>query len=149
MTAARARAALLGLALLGGAGCEQDVDYGYFAVKVTIDQTAPAEWLTSVASCGVNVDGADVDFGSLACAEGSLTGHELGVFEWSTSTSSGAVQFTVTFKNALGRVLGAGKSPEVNISPGQMVMTSVVVVPTPESLMPPPGGAAAPEILTR
>ncbi len=144
MTGSRLRAALVGLALLGGAGCEEQVDYGYFAVRVTIDQTAPDPWLASVASCGVNVGGADEDFGALACAENTLTTHELGVFEWSTSTSSGAVQFTVTFKSAIGRVLGVGKSPEVNISPGNTVMTTVMVVPTPESLMP-PGGAAPPD----
>jgi len=140
MSAARLRALFVGLALLGAGGCQEEVDYGYFAVRVTIDQTATDPWLASVASCGVNVDGADEDFGSLACSEGALTGHELGVFEWSTSTASGAVQFTVTFKSATGRVLGTGRSPEVSISPGNTVMTSVVVVPTPESLMP-PGGA--------
>jgi hypothetical protein len=131
------RAGVLGLALLASAGCEEDVNYGYFAVRVTVDQTATDAWLASVAGCGVNVDGADVDFGSLACAEGTLNGRELGVFEWSTSTPSGAVQFTVTFRSGLGRLLGTGKSPEVSISPGKTVETSVVVVPTPASLMPP------------
>jgi hypothetical protein len=127
-----------GLLALGLLGCrEEQVDYGYFAVRVSVDQTATEPWLASVASCGVNVDGADVDFGSLACAEGSVTGPELGVFEWSTSTTSGTVQFTVTFKSGIGRTLGVGKSAQVAISPGNTVETTVVVVPIPETLIPP------------
>ena len=137
MTAARLHMALLGLALLAAAGCEKEVDYGYFSVRVTIDQTATPAWLASVASCGVNVDGADEDFGSLTCVQGSVTSLDLGVFEWSTSAPGGAVQFTVTFKSATGQVLGTGKSPEVDISPGNTVTTGVSVVPTPESLKPP------------
>ena len=129
------RAGVLGLVLLAGSGCEEEVNYGYFAVRVTVDQTATDPWLARVASCGVNVDGADVDFGSLACAEGTLNGPEVGVFEWSTSTTSGTVQFTVTFKSGIGNPLGSGRSPPVSISPGNTVETSVVVVPIPATLM--------------
>lgn len=129
--------AIAGLALLALPACRNDVDYGYFSVKVTVDPTADPAYLASIASCGVNVDGADVDFGSLACAEGSVTRHEIGTFEFSTDTSSGNVQFTVTLKNTVGRVLGTGKSAEVAISPGNTVTATVVVVPAPGTLMPP------------
>lgn len=129
--------ALGGLALLALPSCRNDVDYGYFSVKVTVNPTADPTYLASIASCGVNVDGADVDFGSLACAEGSVTRHEIGTFEFSTNTEGGSVQFTVTLKNAVGRLLGTGKSAEVAISPGNTVTAMVVVVPAPGTLMPP------------
>jgi hypothetical protein len=124
------------LALLALPACRDPIDYGYFAVKVGVDPTAPAEYLARIASCGVNVDGADVDFSSLICAEGSVTQHELGVFEWSTSTESGTVTFTVTFEDGIGRFIGRGKSAEVAISPGRTVETTVTVTPDPAALVP-------------
>ena len=136
MTGRGLRPAILALALLAGPGCQEDVDYGYFAVRVSVDQTATDAWLARVAHCGVNVDGADVDFGFLTCAEGTLSGPEVGVFEWSTSTTGGTVQFTVTFKNAIGDTLGTGRSAEASISPGNTVETRVVVVPIPATLIP-------------
>jgi hypothetical protein len=137
MTGLRLPRALLlgGLAALALPACSQPVDYGYFAVKVSVDPSADADYLAAIATCGVNVEGADVDFGSLSCAEGRFTRHELGTFEWSTDTASGNVKFTVTLKNSVGRVVGTGTSSEAAISPGTTVPSSVVVIPIPE---PPP-----------
>jgi hypothetical protein len=133
----RGRLLLPSLLAVGLLGCRDDIDYGYFAVKVSVDPSATPEYLMEIASCGVNVDGADVDFGSLACAEGRFTTHELGTFEWSTDTQGGTVEFTVTLKNAIGRLWGTGKSTQVAISPGNMVPATVVVTPAPGTLMPP------------
>ena len=129
-------AGALGLCALPA--CQDEVDYGYVSVKVLVDSSADADYLGRIASCGVNVDGADVDFSSLACAEGRFSRHELGTFEWSTDTSAGSVQFTVTLKDAGWDVLGTGTSTPVSISPGKTVETSVMVVPAPGTLMPPP-----------
>jgi hypothetical protein len=123
-----------GLAALALPACSQPIDYGYFAVKVSVDPSADAEFLAAIATCGVNVEGADVDFGSLSCAEGRFTRHELGTFEWSTDTASGNVKFTVTLKNSVGRVVGTGTSSEAAIAPGMTVPSSVLVIPLP----PPP-----------
>ncbi len=129
-------AALGGLTLLALPACSEPIDYGYFAVKVTVDAPADADYLARIAACGVNVDGVDVDFGSLACAENRFTQRELGTFEWSTNTPGGTVEFTVTLKSIIGRVLGTGKSAPVAISPGNTVEASVLVTPAPDALTP-------------
>jgi hypothetical protein len=135
---ARALVTATALGLCALPACQDDVDYGYFSVKVVVDPSADADYLARIATCGVNVDGADVDFSSLACAEGRFTRHELGFFEWSTDTPTGNVQFTVTLKAASWDVLGIGMSAPAAIAPGRTVETIVTVVPAPGSLMPPP-----------
>ena len=127
---------LLGAALaLATASCESDVKYGYFAVKVTFASTATPEILARINSCGVNVEGADLDFSALDCGLGRVTSSELGTFEWST-TSTGTVHFRVTVKDVVGRDLGIGVSPDQTIQPNGTVMTFVEVVPTEEALKP-------------
>jgi hypothetical protein len=125
------------LLLLAIPACGDEVDYGYFSVRVSAADSATPDYLSRIAACGVNVDGAAVDFSALACSEGSVTQHELGVFEWSTATKSGTVRFTVTLKDGIGRLLGTGTSAEVAISPGRTVETTVLVTPAPGALMPP------------
>jgi hypothetical protein len=124
------------LALVGVAGCESDVKYGYFAVKVTLADTMPAEVLARINSCGVNVEGDDTDFSALNCSLGKVTSRELGTFEWST-TSTGKVRFLVTIKDVTGKDLAIGMSPDQNIVPNGTVMAFVEAAPTAEALKPP------------
>jgi hypothetical protein len=123
------------LALLGVAGCESDVKYGYFSVKVTMADTATPEILARINSCGVNVEGDDIDFSALDCSLGHVS-KEVGTFEWST-TSTGTVRFLVTVKDVTGKDLGTGMSPDQRIVPDGTVPAVVVVNPTPEALKPP------------
>jgi hypothetical protein len=137
-TRSRPLTTLLGLGLAAALpACQDEVDYGYFSVKVVVDQTADTDYLARIATCGVNVDGADADFSSLACAEGRFTRHELGTFEWSTDTSNGSVQFTVTLKDSTWAILGTGTSDPAPIEPGRTVETRVLVKPAPGTLTPP------------
>jgi hypothetical protein len=124
------------LALAGVAGCESDVTYGYFAVKVTLADTTTPEIMARINSCGVNVEGDDNDFSALNCGLGRVTSRDLGSFEWST-TSSGTVRFKVVVKDVTGKDLGIGMSPDQTILQNGTVMTFVEVKPTDEALKPP------------
>ena len=136
-------ATILGLPLAGALllapGCGDDTSYSYFSVKVTLDESASKypPYFDHVYSCGANVVGADVDFGSLACKPGGSNGLDLGTFEWSTSAKSGTVQFVVTVKDRAGNEIGRGMSSDVGIVPNGTATTSVVVTPDPEALKPP------------
>jgi hypothetical protein len=121
-------AALASLALLG-TSCEDNINYGYFAVKVTLTDAATPEYLARINACGANVLGADQDFSSLNCRLGQVNSRDLGTFEWSTS-ATGKVQFKVTLTDVTQREIGVGMSEEVTIVPGTMVTTNVVVTPT-------------------
>ena len=128
---------LLGALALLFAGCESDVKYGYFAVKVTLAENTTPEIMARINSCGVNVEGDDSDFSPLDCSLGKVTSRELGTFEWST-TSTGKVRFNVVVKDAVGKDLGLGASADQMIVPNGTVMTFVEVKPTAEALKPPP-----------
>ena len=135
--------ALAGLGLVAsawlGAGCQSDTSYSYFSVKVVIADTPappPAEYLARITSCGVNVDGDDVDFAPLNCtAGGPINSRELGSFEWST-TATGTVHFTVNIKDVAAKVIGTGTSADVAIVQGANVTATVVVTPDPKELLP-------------
>jgi hypothetical protein len=120
--------ALASLALLG-TSCEDNINYGYFSVKVTLTEAATPEYLARINACGANVTGADEDFSSLNCALGHVSSRDLGTFEWSTS-ATGKVKFTVRLTDVTQREIGIGMSEEVAIVPGSTVITNVVVTPT-------------------
>ncbi|HEY0708038.1 MAG TPA: hypothetical protein VGG33_14640 [Polyangia bacterium] len=130
-TAVAGALALLGL---GVAGCEEDVNYGYFAVTVKIAETATPDYLSRVASCGVNVEGADSDFTSLGCQMGQVN-LNLGTFEWSTN-ETGVVRFVVRLTDITGTEIGIGNSGDVTIVPGGTVPANVVVTPSEAALQP-------------
>jgi hypothetical protein len=138
LTGALARTlALGGLSLSTLAGCEDDTKYGYFAVDVTLNEQADADFLARIASCGANVEGADIDFAPInTCIAGQVRSRMLGTFEFSTAETSGNVHFRVTVKDIAGMTLAEGVSPDVPINVGQVTRTSVTVVPLPSALMP-------------
>ncbi|HEY0713713.1 MAG TPA: hypothetical protein VGF45_13630 [Polyangia bacterium] len=125
------------LALFGvvGAGCEEDVNYGYVAVKVTIADTATPDYRARISACGVNVEGADSDFTSLGCQMGRVSTNDLGTFEWSTN-ETGVVRFVVRLTDITGTEIGKGTSSDVAIVPGQMINAAVVVTPAEAALQP-------------
>lgn len=125
----------LALALAGAAGCENDVNYGYFSVKVTLADTMPEEVLARISSCGANVEGDDLDFAPLDCRLGQVNSRDIGTFEWSTS-STGTVRFRITVKDITGKDLALGVSGDQRIVPGGTVPVTVEATPTEEALKP-------------
>jgi hypothetical protein len=121
-------AALASLGLLSSS-CEDNINYGYFAVRVTLTDAATPDYLARINACGANVEGADQDFSSLNCSLGRVSSRELGTFEWSTS-ATGKVKFVVSLTDVTQREIGRGTSEEVSIVPGSTVTTNVVVTPT-------------------
>jgi hypothetical protein len=127
-----------GAGALATAGCEDDTKYSYVSVTVSFNDMATPEYLSRVASCGVNVTGADDDFGPLACSPGNVTSRQLGTFEWSSLQKSGTVTFLVRVEDPAGMEIGRGESQPVSLVADQMVPASVVIVPDPKALMPRP-----------
>jgi hypothetical protein len=128
--------AVLGGTLLGALGCGESVIYAYFAVDVTIDESANFDFLNRISSCSVVVEGPRQDQGNLNCIKGAIKDHRLGKFEYSTSASSGSVRFTVVLRDLNGRELARGTSDSVRIVPDELVNASVLVKPLPEALEP-------------
>jgi hypothetical protein len=131
---------LAGLAGIGGlSSCGDDTTYSYFAVDVALNDMADADFLARIASCGVNVEGADSDFAPIAsCQPGAIRDRKLGTVEYSTAESSGSVRFKVTVKDIAGMTLAEGTSSDVPITSGSVTRASVTVVPLPAALMPRP-----------
>jgi hypothetical protein len=129
-------AALLAGALLGATGCEENVNYGYFLVDVTVNQAASQEFLDRIAVCGVTVldsEGNSIAEDSLKCPKCSVTTHKIGTIDWSTKRTGGAVQFVVTvnsIENDPTRLLGKGMSSTLSISPNGVVKGTVDVTPS-------------------
>jgi hypothetical protein len=130
----------IGLAgLAGPAGCEDDTKYSYFAVDVALNDMADADFLARIASCGVNVEGADTDFAPIvSCQPGAIRDRKLGTVEYSTVETSGTVRFKVTVKDIAGMTLAEGTSSDVPVTSGAVTRASVTVVPLPAALMPRP-----------
>ena len=136
-TLALAGIGVAGLAGLGG--CEDDTKYSYFAVDVALNDMADADFLARIASCGVNVEGADTDFAPIGvCQPGAVRDRKLGTVEYSTVETSGTVRFKVTVKDIAGMTLAEGTSSDVPITSGAVTRASVTVVPLPAALMPRP-----------
>ncbi len=139
-TLALAGIGVAGLAGIGGlSGCEDDTKYSYFAVDVALNDMADADFLARIASCGVNVEGADTDFAPIGvCQAGAVRDRKLGTVEYSTVETSGTVRFKVTVKDIAGMTLAEGTSSDVPITSGAVTRASVTVVPLPAALMPRP-----------
>jgi hypothetical protein len=129
----------LGLAGIGGvSGCEDDTQYSYFAIDVALNDMADADFLARIASCGVNVEGADTDFSSISiCQAGAVNDRKLGTVEYSTVETTGTLRFKVTVKDVAGMPLAEGTSTDVPITSGSLTRASVTVVPLPGALMRP------------
>lgn len=122
-------AALLALPLLGG-GCTKDTNYTYVDVDVTVDEpTINNSLLYLVTSCEFVVMGVDENpqvFG-LPCRENNVPRH-VGTFQWTSTATSGTLQFKVTLFNANHDPIGDGTSDPVAVSPGKHLATSVLIV---------------------
>jgi hypothetical protein len=139
----------LGVTALLGGGCEKENDFSYVKVSVKIADSASADFLRSIASCGVNVldtSGEVLDFASISCPEGQVTNHQLGVVDWSTA-ESGTVRFAVTVKNRATCEIGKGTSGDITIVKNGTATGSVQVdprtEPCPGAPVPVDGGTAA------
>jgi hypothetical protein len=131
--------ALVGLGLAGIAGCEDDTKYSYFAVDVALNDMADADFLARIASCGVNVEGADTDFSPIAvCSPGAIRDRKLGTVEYSTVETTGTVRFKVTVKDIAGMTLAEGLSNDVPVTSGAVTRATVTIVPLPAALAPRP-----------
>jgi hypothetical protein len=131
--------ALAGIGLGGIAGCSDDTTYSYFAVDVALNDMADADFLDRIATCGVNVEGADTDFSPISiCQPGAVRDRKLGTVEYSTVETTGTLRFKVTVKDVAGMTLAEGTSNDVPITSGALTRASVTVVPLPAALMPRP-----------
>jgi hypothetical protein len=125
---------VLGLATaLAASGCEENVNYAYFLVNVTVSPTAPQEFQDRIAVCGVNVidgNGTLIDQDSMPCAKCTVTSHKIGLIDWSTNRKSGQVRFVVTVNdlaNDPDKQLGTGMSDLLTISPNGQAKGTVEV----------------------
>jgi len=131
--------AVSGLGLAGVAGCGDDTQYSYFSVDVALNDMADADFLARIATCGINVEGADTDFSPIpVCAPGAIRDRRLGTVEYSTVETTGTVTFKVTVKDVAGMTLGEGTSNQVPVTSGSLTKATVTVVPLPAALMPRP-----------
>jgi hypothetical protein len=114
---------------LGLAGCDKTVAYSYFNVNVTLDRTTiDDELLDLVSACGVVVtlDDGTTRTGDLHCVRHSL-GTNLGTFQYTTSRTSGSLQFRVTMLSYWGAELANGESATVGIAPSSTTSVDMVV----------------------
>jgi hypothetical protein len=98
--------ALLGLAGLSGCG-----QTNYFDVTVTVKQDpaiGPPQ-LLRINSCVVSVSGAATDsFPINTCSQGTVTGYNLGTFQYGTDKDSGSFTFAVLIRDGVQTTLGTG-----------------------------------------
>lgn len=142
-SAARARRAalagaaltLLGtLGLLGLSGCGQT---SYFDVSVTIKQDPKigAPQLARIDSCYVTVSGAATDsFPLNGCSQGTVTGLNLGTFQYGTDKDSGSFTFSVVVRDGVQTTVGTG-SVTALLKSGTRTVTSVEVALDPTKFM--------------
>jgi hypothetical protein len=130
------------LALMGGAGCEENTDFAYFKVRATLAGQVDAAFLEQVASCGVNVvsgtDGRLLDFAPFAtsrCTQGQVRSADLGLIDWSTAETSGTVRFVVVVKNSATREIAKGMSAPFEIRPNATTEGTVQVDRLPDPPM--------------
>lgn len=126
----RRHAAVASLLLLATAasGCEDDVTYSYFRVKVLLDTTdIDYAFIKTVFGCAVVVQtphGSDTaDF---RCPTDVV--EDLGTFDYSTSITSGSVTFSVWFTDINVRQIAKGVSAPMPIAQGQTTEGQVVVM---------------------
>ncbi len=129
--------AALALGLLA-AGCTEDVSYGYFLVNVTVSPTAPQEFQDRIAVCGVSVldaNGMVIDNDNMPCAKCTVTGHKIGLIDWSTNRKSGSVRFVVTVNDLANdpeRKLGVGMSDLLQVMPNGQTKGNVEIKEDPD-----------------
>jgi hypothetical protein len=130
--------AFVGLAL----GCEELVTYSYYDVTVRLDPVSiDDDMLLKINSCAVVVEGLRQDTTDLVCVRGSIK-HDLGHFNYSTSTKSGTVRFIVSLKDLRGREIAHGESVELGIVPNVTTPATILVTAVTDS---PDAGAGVPD----
>ena len=143
MSTAPQRAALAwGLLALGA--CGSDTSYTYFDIAVAVDTTSfsPAD-LKRVGKCVLTVTGSDTSIDGYVFGDACLPGQarpDLGTFEWTTTRTSGWVQFDVGLYlySSNENPLAQGSSGPLTIDKGKRITGSVIV----NAVSPTPTGGA-------
>ena len=123
------RGLVLATVWLGLAGCDRKVAYSYFNVTVTLDRTTiDDELLDLVSACGATatLDDGRAETRDLRCVRHNV-GADLGVFQYTTSRTSGSVKFTVVLTSYWGARLATGESESVGIAPSSTTSVMMIV----------------------
>jgi len=128
------------------ASCGKTNDYHYVEVSVYVDPNSISKQAfldpANIDSCEMYVTGSETSpAAQLPCTPSQPDYPGLGKFQWSTTLSSGTIQFTVTLY-ALNRVVYAMGTKTVQIMPGEKQQAvDLVVTLVPTDGMPGTGGA--------
>jgi hypothetical protein len=140
------RPVLLLLALaLAAAGCDDDVTFSYFRVPVKLDRTTiDDELLDLIEACAAIAETpVNSDSGDLRCVRHRIP-NDLGIFEYTTQLTSGAVKFTVVMNSYSGTTLARGELDPMAIMVGKTVTTPTLTVKAvPGAPREPPAGGTA------
>ena len=126
---------LLLLATAGFAGCAGDPEYKYFAIDVKVDPSVDEGFLRQIEGCGVIVfhlvDGnsESISAANLRCAK-PFVKHEVGLAEFSTTLTRGALRFVVELQAMDNQIIAHGASEDFPIVEGADETTTVIARPT-------------------
>ena len=135
---------------LAGVGCSSKSTYTYVNIDVTIDRdTIPGGRLFLVTTAEMEVRGAEtVGLFQLGrnLPENNFM-HDLGTVHWTSRAPSGTLEFVVKLFDGNHVVIGEGTSPPVQIMPGKVLRSSLVVVGLEDPADPDAGadGSATPQ----
>jgi hypothetical protein len=136
-----APAVLLTGALLVG-GCDKTATFSYFNIHVTLDRTSiDDELLDLINGCAAVAETpARRDTTDLRCVRHRVP-NDLGVFQYTTTLTSGSIKFSVVMASYDGTAIAQGQiDPPLGIAPGMTVEGTLVVKAIPGAPRMPPTG---------
>lgn len=138
---------LFGVALMGGLSlsCDKTVTYSYFRIAATVDPTVSQDLLDVVEACAVIAETpTHTDSADLRCVRRHV-GRDLGVIEYSTEQTTGAITFSIVMNGLNQQRLARGEVGPLDIVRGQTVEGALVVKEIPGALGPDAGGVDEPD----
>jgi hypothetical protein len=114
------------LALFGAAGCGEETTYSYFTIKLTLDPNLEPEFLARISACALVVTGSDEHQITVPCigTNGKVVPN-LPPADFSTSETSGQLQFILKVLDLNQKLVAEGKSPLYGIVPNGQTAASV------------------------
>jgi hypothetical protein len=122
-----APAGLLAAALALGA-CDKTATFAYFNIDVVLDRaTIDDELLDLIQTCSATATTPTrEEMADMRCMRHRI-GNDVGVFQYTTSLTSGSVTFSVTLYNYFGPAVAEGQLGPLGIAPGGTVDMQLVV----------------------
>jgi len=114
------------LALFGGMGCGEETTYSYFTIRLSLDPTLEPEFLNRVSACALEVTGSDEAQITVPCvgSNGKVV-PSLPPADYSTSETTGQLQFILKVLDLNQKLIAEGKSPRYGIVPNGQTAASV------------------------